>query len=52
MSFDFEVVSDILNGRYQKIPDLRKKVVRIFISSTFTGMRLYMNIFLVQLNRI
>ena len=37
MSFDFDFVTDILRGRYQKIPELRKKEVRIFISSTFTG---------------
>lgn len=36
MVFDLNTVRDILNGRYNRIPDLRKKFVRIFLSSTFT----------------
>lgn len=27
---------DLLRGRYSDIPDVRSKVVRIFVSSTFT----------------
>ena len=36
MSFNIDIVKDILNGKYNRIPDLRKKVIRIFFSSTFT----------------
>ena len=31
---DFE---NIINGRFERIPELKRKVVRIFLSSTFTG---------------
>ncbi|CAF4272884.1 unnamed protein product, partial [Adineta steineri] len=27
---------DVLRGRYQKLPEVRSKVVRVFISSTFS----------------
>jgi hypothetical protein len=37
MSLDLNLITDIIHGRYQRVPDLRKKVVRIFVSSTFTG---------------
>lgn len=37
MSLSLDTVDDILNGKFHRIPDLRKKVVRIFLSSTFTG---------------
>ena len=30
---------DILRGRSQELPDVRSKVVRVFVSSTFTGER-------------
>ena len=30
---------DILRGRSQELPDVRSKVVRVFVSSTFTGDR-------------
>lgn len=36
MSFDIEIVRNILSGKYSRVPDLRKKVIRIFLSSTFT----------------
>lgn len=39
MSLNLNKVVEILNGKYDNIPDLRKKVVRIFLSSTFTGKR-------------
>lgn len=28
---------DLLRGRAQELPDVRSKVVRVFVSSTFTG---------------
>ena len=28
---------DLLRGRSQELPDVRSKVVRVFVSSTFTG---------------
>lgn len=36
MSFDINIVRNILSGKYNRVPDLRKKVIRIFLSSTFT----------------
>lgn len=36
MSFNIEIVRNILSGKYNHVPDLRKKVIRIFLSSTFT----------------
>lgn len=28
---------DLLRGRYQELPEVRSKVVRVFVSSTFSG---------------
>ncbi|RNA44129.1 NACHT and WD repeat domain-containing 2 [Brachionus plicatilis] len=36
MSLDLKTTIEILKGKYDNVPDLRKKNVRIFLSSTFT----------------
>lgn len=37
MSLDLQTIKDIINGKYDNVPNSEKKTVRIFISSTFTG---------------
>lgn len=32
-----ETISDLLDGNFEDVPELSKNLVRIFISSTFTG---------------
>ena len=36
MSLDLKKIVDLINGNYENVPSLKKKIVRIFISSTFT----------------
>ena len=31
--------TDVLRGRCQELPEVRSKVVRVFVSSTFSGER-------------
>ena len=40
-----EIINDLLNGRFDSIPEFSKTVVRIFISSTFTGFFFFNNLF-------
>ncbi len=40
VNFDEKLFSDILQGRFDNIPKGRSRVVRIFLSSTFTGKKI------------
>ncbi len=37
MSLDLKKIFEVIRGNFDDVPSLRKKIVRIFISSTFTG---------------
>ncbi len=32
-----DIINNILNGKFDNVPEFGKKEVRIFLSSTFTG---------------
>jgi hypothetical protein len=37
MSLDLKKIFEVIRGNFDDVTSLRKKIVRIFISSTFTG---------------
>lgn len=47
MALELNTAVEVIKGKFDKIPDLSKKVVRIFLSSTFTGFKkIFLIIFL------
>jgi hypothetical protein len=47
MSLNLKAIKDIINGKYDNVPNSEKKTVRIFISSTFTGFLKIITILLI-----
>ena len=47
-TYDF----DVLRGRTQELPDVRSKVVRVFVSSTFTGEKKCTTLLVLQLSTL
>ena len=45
--FDEKLFFEILQGKFENIPTDRSKVVRIFLSSTFSGKLYFLLIFLL-----
>ena len=41
MSLDLKSVTDIINEKYENVQNIGKKIVRIFFSSTFTGLKIF-----------